>query len=52
VHVVRNLELQVHEADIAGREHVRVVLAVALRAALCAGTPDGGRVGGKPHSAA
>ena len=32
-HMVRNLELKVHEADIAGREDVCAVMAVAWRAA-------------------
>src|SRR5207247_6616917 len=46
-HMVGNLELQVHEGDIGGREDVRAVVAVAGRAARGAAAPRGDRTGGK-----
>ena len=45
--MVRNLELKVHEADIAGGEDVCAVVAIAWRAARCAGAPGRDRVGGE-----
>ena len=46
-HVVGHLELEVDKADIVRGEHVCAVVAVARRAARCAGAPIGDRVGGE-----
>ena len=46
-HVVGDLELEVDKADILGCEHVGAVVAVAPDAALHAGAPAGGRLGGE-----
>ena len=51
-HVVRDLELEVHVADIVRGEHVCAVVPVARWTTRCAGAPTGDRVGGEAHSAA
>ena len=46
-HVVGDLELQMHGADLGGREDVCAVVAVAWRLLRCAGAPCFGRGGGE-----
>src|SRR5262245_54256907 len=46
-HMVRNLELQVRESDLGGREDLRAVVEVTGRALRGAGAPARDRVGGE-----